>query len=405
MEKKTIVFIIMDGLGDRTSDRMKGRTPLEAAYTPNMDHMARNGIAGMIYPVKQGLVCGSDTSHLSLLGYDPLKVYTGRGPFEAMGLGMDVMAGDIAFRANYATRKGKTIADRRAGRIDESTEPLSRAISIGIDGIKFDVSSGVEHRAALVMHGHGLSSDVSDTDPHENGKEVHIPTPKNESAAITSSILEKYLEKSRIILDEHQMNQKRIADGKLPANELLLRGAGKAPDLEQFQEKYSMKGSYIIGIPMIRGLAKMIGMNEIPVKGMTGSHNTNYNGKLVAASENIGKTDFILMNIKAPDAAAHDRNPEKKLEAMERIDAAMENILGREDECLVILTGDHSTSSVSGEHTGDPVPVVFYTAGQRKLGATGFNENHCSKTGFSMESGNVMNYSMQLVDRLEKYGA
>ena len=111
------------------------------------------------------------------------------------------------------------------------------------------------------------------------------------------------------------------------------------------------------------------------------------------------------MNIKAPDAAAHDRNPERKLEAMERIDAAMEKILGREDESLIVLTGDHSTSSMSGEHTGDPVPVVFYTAGIGKQSATGFNEKHCSRTGFTMESGDAMNYSLQLVDRLEKYGA
>ena len=405
MEKKTIVFIIMDGLGDRPTYKLKDRTPMEAAYTPNMDYMARNGKAGMIYPVKQGLVCGSDTSHLSLLGYDPLKVYTGRGPFEAMGLGMDVMAGDIAFRANYSTRKGRIVLDRRAGRIEESTEPLSRAISIEVDGMKIDVSSGVEHRAALVMHGPGLSPEVSDTDPHENGKEIHKSEPKNENAISTTRILEKYLEKSRTILDEHPINRKRIADGKMPANELLLRGAGKAPDLEPFHEKYSMNGSYIIGIPMIKGLAKMIGMKEIPVKGMTGGHNTNYNGKLVAASENIGRSDFILMNIKAPDAAAHDRNPERKLEAMERIDAAMKNILGREDESLIVLTGDHSTSSMSGEHTGDPVPVVFYTAGIGKQSATGFNEKHCSRTGFTMESGDAMNYSLQLVDRLEKYGA
>ena len=405
MEKKTIVFIIMDGLGDRPSAKLKERTPLEAAYTPNMDYMARNGIAGMIYPVRQGLVCGSDTSHLSLLGYDPLKVYTGRGPFEAMGLGMDVMAGDIAFRANYATRKDRTIVDRRAGRIDEPTEPLSKAISIEIDGVKIEVSSGVEHRAALVMHGPGLSPEVSDTDPHVNGKEAHHSMPENETATRTSIILEKYLERSRSILDEHPMNRKRVADGKMPANEILLRGAGKAPELEQFQQKYSMNGSYIIGIPMIRGLAKMIGMKEIPVKGMTGSHNTNYNGKLIAASENIGRSDFILMNIKAPDAAAHDRDPIKKMEAMERIDSAIENIFGREDESLIILTGDHSTSSMSGEHTGDPVPVVFYSAGVRKQGATGFNEKDCARTGFVMESGNAMNYSMQLVDRLEKYGA
>ncbi len=405
MDKKTIVMIIMDGLGDRPSRILKNKTPMEAAYTPNMDYMARNGISGMVYPVNTGLVCGSDTSHLSLLGYDPLKVYTGRGPFEAMGLNMEVNAGDIAFRANYATRDGKIIKDRRAGRIEEDTSPLSKAISMEMDGIKFSVASGVEHRAALVMHGPGLSEFITDTDPHENGKEVHRAAPLDPKGKKTAESLESYLSRSREIMDRHPINMKRVSSGKLPANELLLRGAGRAPDLEAFSKKYGMNGSYIIGIPMIRGLSRMLGMKEIKVSGITGSHNTNYEGKLSAASENVGKTDFILMNIKAPDAAAHDRDPLKKVDAMEKIDHAMGHILGKEDQCLVILTGDHSTSSVSGEHTGDPVPLVFYTAGQRVISSSMFSERNCSRTGFSMDSGNVMNFGLQLVDRLEKYGA
>lgn len=403
--RKSIILIVMDGLGDRPAKSLNNRTPLESAYIPNMNHMARNGISGMLYPVHQGIVCGSDTSHLSLLGYDPEEVYTGRGPFEAMGLGMSVHPGDVAFRANFATREGNIIKDRRAGRIEISTEELSKALSMKIEDIDISVSSGVEHRAALVMHGPGLSGDVTDSDPHEVNRKVKRIEPKDEKSEKTARIINEFLERSRKILDDHPLNRSRLSSGRLPANELLLRGAGQAPFLAPFKEKYGMEGAYIIGIPMIRGLAEMIGLKRIDVPGITGGKNTNYDGKLRYARENSDKFDFILMNIKAPDAAAHDMRPEEKREVLEKIDEAMGNILGIEDRTLVILTGDHSTSSISGEHTGDPVPVTFYTGGTRKLRADGFNEKACSETGFSIESGRLMTFALQLTDRLEKYGA
>ncbi len=403
--KKSIVLIVMDGLGDRPSKSLNNRTPLESAYTPNMNHMARNGISGLLYPVHPGIVCGSDTSHLSLLGYNPEEVYTGRGPFEAMGLGMRVNQGDVAFRANFATREGEIIKDRRAGRIEQSTEELSEAISMDIEDIQIRVSSGVEHRAALVMHGPGLSGDVSDSDPHEINKKVRKVDPRNDKAEKTARVINEFLERSRKILDEHPLNLSRIRNGKMPANEILLRGAGQAPFLTSFQEKYGMKGAYIIGIPMIKGLAEMVGLAKIDVPGITGGKNTNYMEKLRYARDNSEKYDFILMNIKAPDAAAHDMNPEEKRQVIEKTDEAMGQILGIEDSSLIILTGDHSTSSTTGEHTGDPVPVTFYTGGIRRIGANAFNEKSCSKTGFSLESGSLMNFAMQLTDRLEKYGA
>ncbi len=403
--KKSIILIIMDGLGDRPSEKFRGRTPLEASYTPNMNRMARNGISGLMYSVDQGMVCGSDTSHLSILGYDPRKVYTGRGPFEAMGLGMEVKPGDIAFRANYGTRKDHKVIDRRAGRIEDSTEELSNALSMEIEDVKITVKSGVEHRAALVMHGPGLSEKITDSDPHQAGEEIRRVEPLEKEADKTARILNEYLERSRKILDGAPLNKKRVNEGKLPANELLLRGAGQAPVIPSFEEKYGMKGAYIIGIPMIKGLAEMIDLKRIEVPEITGGKNTNYTGKLRAARENSSKFDFILMNIKAPDATAHDRSPEEKKWVMERIDEAMGNLLGIEDDALVILTGDHSTSSTTGEHTGDPVPLILYTSGIRKIPSERFSEGACARTGFTIKSGDLMNYALQITDRLEKYGA
>ena len=403
--KKSIVLIIMDGLGDRPSPILGGRTPMDSSYMPNMNRMARKSIGGLMHPFKKGIVCGSDTSHLSILGYDPEKYYTGRGPFEALGLGMKVEPGDIAFRANYATRDGNIIKDRRAGRIRDSTSSLSRDISFKVDDVQIEVASGVEHRAALLMKGSGLSDKIKDTDPHEVGKVYEQPEFTEEEGRKTSYILKNYMEKARKILENHSFNQNLLRNGHLPANELLLRGAGRAPMLENFGKKYGLNAGYIIGIPMIRGLAEMVGMEKIKVSGMTGSTDTNYRGKIEAVANNMGKYDFILVNIKATDVAAHDKNPVLKREVMEKIDEAMELLVELKDRALFILTGDHSTSSTSGEHTGDPVPILFYTSGINTLPAESFTERSCGKTGFTLRGLNVMDYALQLTERLEKYGA
>ncbi len=402
---KSIVLIIMDGLGDRPSVQFSGKTPMEAAYMPNFNRLARKSLCGVMHPYEVGITCGSDTSHLSILGYDPEKYYTGRGPFEALGLGMKLNPGDIAFRANYATRDGNVISDRRAGRITDTTTDLSSAISMKLDDVEIEVGSGVEHRAALVMRGKNLSDKISDTDPHMAGKPVLNPLPTEEDGERTSKILTEYLKRSREILDNHPFNASLKSRGLPVANELLLRGPGKVPDLENFGVKYGLDPAYIVGIPIIKGLAEMVGMKQIKVKGITGSTDTNYSGKIRSAIQNLDKYNFILLNIKATDAASHDRNPILKRTVMERIDEEIEPLSGILDKTLVIFTGDHSTSSLSGEHTGDPVPIMFCSDSILINPAQSFNEHACMKTGFNIKGLDVMNYAMQLTERQEKYGA
>lgn len=403
---KKIFLVVLDGLGDRPNDELQNRTALQAAYRPNLNKLTREGQGGLMHPISPGYRTGSDTSHLSLLGYDPEEFYTGRGPFEAMGLGMEVLGGDIAFRANfsYVNEKG-IVEDRRAGRITEGTDDLAKALSFTVDGIEFFVKAGVEHRAALVMRGKGLSDLITDSDPHEPGLEAHEVKALDEKALFTAEVLNKYLSMARKKLQDHEVNAKRKKEGKVPANELLLRGAGQAPSLTSFEQRYGMKAACISGIPMITGICRLVGMDSIPVKGATGRLDSNFKAKFEAAYRTLEKYDFLIMNIKATDVAGHDGDAPAKRDAIQRIDAAMNGIEHILPETVLCVTGDHSTPCSMKDHSGDPLPILFNTNGIRVDEASLFDEIACSRGSYHIKSGDVMTILLQLSDRSEKYGA
>ena len=403
---KNILLIVIDGLGDRPNAIFNGLTALEYAYTPNMDRLAGMGTNGLMYPVDIGVVAGSDTSHLSILGYDPSLVYTGRGPFEAMGLGISVKPGDIAFRANFATvDPSGTVTDRRAGRSSMETGKLAREISMNIDGIDFLVKEGVEHRAALVMRGKDLSPDVSDSDPHSAGARVKRIEAKSESGKFTAGVLNKYLDTARKILRESPSNSKRKQHGLPEANELLIRGAGIVPELQDFSSKFGLKAACVAGVPIITGIASLAGMEIHKNERMTGTVNSDFDAKISTALDLLGKYDFVLVNIKGPDVAGHDRNPVLKKEVIERIDKAFERLIPAGSGNVICITGDHSTPCSVGEHSGDPVPILLYTEGCRRDGVNAFNEVASAGGSLRIKSGEVMRYLMQMSDRSEKYGA
>ncbi len=403
---KKIFLIVLDGLGDRPNEELMGRTPLQAAYRPNLNKLTRDGQGGMMHPVTPGYRTGSDTSHLSLLGYDPEKFYTGRGPFEAMGLGMTVLGGDVAFRANFSTVDEKGIVvDRRAGRITKGTDRLAQDLSFSVDGVEFFVKAGVEHRGALVMRGEGLSDLITDSDPHDTGMKVHEVKALDERAKFTADVLNKYLSLAREKLRKHEINLEREKEGKPPANELLVRGAGLAPTLTPFQELFGMRAASISGIPMITGICKLVGMESISVDGATGRLDSNFRAKFEAAYRTLENYDFLIMNIKATDVAGHDGDPLAKRDAIQKIDAAMKDIGHILNDTVICVTGDHSTPCVMKDHSGDPLPILFNTRGIRKDNAKLFDEITCTKGTYHINSGDVMRILLQLSDRAEKYGA
>ena len=403
---KKIFLIVLDGLGDRPNIELQGRTALQAAYKPNLNRLVKEGQAGIMHPVSPGSRTGSDTSHLSLLGYDPAKYYTGRGPFEAMGLGMTVLGGDIAFRANFgAVDANGVVTDRRAGRITSGTDKLADALTFSVNGIDFFVKAGVEHRAALVMRGKGLSDRITDSDPHEPGLKVREVKPLDEKGKFTADVLNKYLSMARKKLTDHPVNTERIREGKEPANELLIRGAGQAPTLTPFSELFGMKAACISGIPMITGICRLVGMDSIAVKGATGRLDSDFRAKFEAAYKTLNDYDFLIMNVKATDIAGHDGNPIAKRDAIQRIDTAMKDIDKILQDTVVCITGDHSTPCAMKDHSGDPLPILFSTGGIRKDRAKLFDEISCTEGTYNINSGDVMKILLQLSDRAEKYGA
>jgi len=406
------IIMIIDGMGDRPIKELGYKTPLEAANTPNMDKMAELGICGIMDPIRPGIRAGSDTSHISILGYDPYEVYTGRGPFEAAGVGLNVLPGDIAFRCNFSTADDNgIITDRRAGRIREGTEEIASYIN-GMeiaDDVEIIFKESTGHRAVLVLRGNGLSDQISDADPKHEGnppKKV-IPLDESQEAKKTAEILNKVVIKSYNLLKDHPINLKRIEAGESPANIIIPRGAGAVPYVEPFGQKYGLKPVCIAETGLIKGIASIAGMELIDIEGATGGVDTNLEnierGILETATSN--DYNFMLINVDGADEAGHDGQMHEKVKFIEKVDAMMEKLMKIPD-VYFILTADHSTPISTMDHTGDPVPILINGPEVRVDDVTKFNERSVVKGGMCRIRGcNVMDILMDLMNMSTKFGA
>ena len=405
------IIMIIDGMADRPIKELGYKTPLEAAVTPNMDKMAENGICGIMDPIRPGIRAGSDTSHISILGYDPYEVYTGRGPFEAAGVGVDVLPGDIAFRCNFSTAdESGIITDRRAGRIREGTEEIAQSI----DGMELDedveviFKESTGHRAVLVLRGNGLSDQISDADPKHDGKPPKkvFALDETEEAVKTADILNKFVQKSYDLLKDHPVNLKRIESGENPANIIIPRGAGAVPKVKSFGEKYGLNPVCIAETGLIKGIAIIAGMKLIDIEGATGGIDTNLenikNGIIETASKDY---NFMLINVDGADEAGHDGQMEEKVKFIEKVDSVIGELMKIED-VYFILTADHSTPISTMDHTGDPVPIVITGPEVRVDDVKKFNERSAAKGGLCRIRGNnVMDILMDLMNISTKFGA
>ena len=372
-----ILFIILDGLGDKPIKEFGNKTPLEKAKTPNLDYLVQNGICGLISPVFFGDFPTSKDAHLSLFGYDLKKWSIGRGVFEALGIDMKLKKGDIALRGNFATiDKEFVIIDRRAGRISEPDSLIKRLNGIIIDRVKFFLKKSVSHRFALILRGKNLSEKISDGDFHKSkirAPEIK-PIDKTKSAEFTASILNKFLIKTSEILKEHPLNKERGEKGFLPANYLLVREAGKLKEIPSFKKKWQRKSCCIAGGGLYKGIAKVLKMDLIKVKGATGRADTDISGKLKAAKKAFKKYNFCYLHIKATDNFSHDGDFLGKKKFIEKFDSFLP-ILFDLKNTIIVITADHCTPCKVREHTKDPVPVLVY--GNGKNGVQKFCEKNC----------------------------
>lgn len=401
-----ILLVVADGMGDRPSKIIGGLTPLQYARMKFVNSIVRDSMVGLMDPIAPGIRPGSDTSHLALLGYNPFEVYTGRGPFEAAGLGMDLKPGDIAFRCNFSTvDENMVVVDRRAGRIKDHTVELAKELDgIEIDGVKFFVKAGVEHRAALVMRGENLSPLVSDADPHKVGAKVKEVEPLSKEAEFTAKVLNKFIKEAYEILSKHPINVERVSRGLLPANILLPRGAGIVPKLESVDSRYGIRSACVVGIPLVKGICRLAGMHCEELKTATGSYDTDYNGKIKRALELLKSGyDFVLVNYKATDLAGHDGDPLKKAEVIEKIDSALSQTVG--EDILLAFTADHTTPCNFKDHTGDPVPILIYGEGLRRDEVSRFDEISVSRGSLRLRGQDIINVLMNYAGMAEIFGA
>jgi 2,3-bisphosphoglycerate-independent phosphoglycerate mutase len=371
---KKIILIVIDGLGDEPIPQLRNKTPLEAAKTPNFDFLARNGICGLVLPWREkGKLPTSEDTHLAIFGFNPKKSNPGRGVLEVLGIGEKIKKGDVCFRGNFATvDENLRIIDRRAERIEDTEDLIESLNRIKIKGVKVIVKKAFGHRIGIIFRGKNLSANVSSNDP----KKVGVKVLKIKGQKKMVKILEEFLEKARAILGNHPKNKERIKEGKLPANYILLRGAGKFKKIKSFKEKYGLKAGFIAGGTLYKGIGRYLGMEEIKVKGADGTIKTNLKGKFLAVKNAIKNFDFIFLHIKACDNLAEDGKFLEKKEFIEKIDKNLKPILNLKD-VLIVITGDHSTCSLKKSHCVLPNPILIY--GTKKDGCKKFSERECKK--------------------------
>ncbi|HDO35606.1 MAG TPA: cofactor-independent phosphoglycerate mutase [Nitrospirae bacterium] len=382
------IVIIGDGMTDRPLKELDGKTPLQAAFTPNMDRLARTGILGMARTIPRGFSPGSDVANLSIMGYDPGAYYSGRAPLEAASMGVELDGDDVAYRCNLVTLKYNRTRDRAvmedysAGHItSEEADELIRAVAseLGSDEISF--YPGISYRHLMVWK--GGEYEVECIPPHDIiGKEIteYLPCGKGED------VLRDLMNASVSVLEHHPVNKKRASEGKPAANSIWLWGQGKKLDIPTFEEKYHLSGALVSAVDLTKGLGVYAGLEILRVPGVTGYLDTNYSGKAEYSLKALERHDFVYIHVEAPDEAGHSGNYRDKIKAIEDIDALVVGSIIRGvksfESYRILLMPDHPTPIEIRTHSDDPVPFVIYDSGdQRDNGDATFDESIAEREG------------------------
>ena len=393
------IVLVGDGMGDYKVAELNNRTPLQAAYKPNMDSLSMKGVMGRVRLAPDGFYPGSDVTQLSLLGYDPAKYYTGRSPLEAASIGVALAADDVAYRCNLVTltRGGEYISSNVSGDVvmedysgghigtDEARELiLSLDKELGSDVFRF--YPGMSYRHLFVWK--GGETDVKCTPPHDfTGKPLSDRLPSGNGVDVLTDIMEKALR----ILSSHPTNRKRRDRGEKPANGIWLWGQGKAPKLKTFHEKYGLNGAMIAAVDLMRGIGKYAGFDVVDVPGATGYLDTNYRGKAEYALRELETKDVVYVHVEAPDEAGHNGDVSGKVKAIEDIDEKVVGTIlkGMKDKgpFRILILCDHWTPVSIRTHTPEPVPFILYDSGEVTKSNRCYDEANASDSGVFVEDG------------------
>lgn len=386
------IVVLGDGMADYPVEALGGKTPLEYAKTPMMDELAGKGLVGLVHTIPEGMSPGSDTANLSVLGYNPKIYYTGRSPLEALSIGVAMKETDIALRCNIVTVSEeepypeKTILDHSSGEIStQEAAVLLDAVRQELESELYRFFVGTSYRHLMIWD----RGDVVDlTPPHDIlGKTIRDFLPKEEA-------LRRMMEKSYDILNHHPINEERAKRGLNKANSIWFWGAGTRPALTSFEEKTGKRGVMISAVDLLKGIAIGAGMKVAEVEGADGTLHTNYEGKAKAAVDALLQDglDFAYIHIEAPDEMGHQGSLERKLKAIEYLDARVIRVVKEEldaagVEYRLLITPDHPTPLALRTHVAEPVPFLLYdsTKERRRIGF--YNESEAAQSSLVLENG------------------
>jgi len=426
------IIVSLDGATDVPIPALDNKTPFETANIPTLDQIAREGMSGVLYPIGRFNIPGSDTAHLAILGYDPFTMYTGRGPLEVAGVGIDLKPGDVSIRCNYVTIDDDfKLISRTAGYPREGTEALEEAlnkITLSDSKVKVRFKNSQDYRCVLHFRGPNISAEISDNDPSYNviindsdsmsklkPGEMKIvtakPLTKDAAAKHMADLLNEYVLKAHKVLDAHPFNKDRRTKGQLAVNGLMPRGPGATPKIENFEQKWGIKGGCVCGTGLIKGICRLAGMKVASVPGATGYIDTNYEGKAEAALQLLGDgCDVVLAHVEGIDEVAHDKNVEAKIKAIgEASERLVKKLVNAADDNLVLcILSDHTTSSIRGDHISEPTELVIWSKSRlyRPDGLKSFCEREFFKGSLhSLVGLDVMPLLLGVMQKTSKFGA
>lgn len=370
-------YVLLDGCGDRPNPGLNYTTPLEAAFTPNLDDLARRSKLGRVVTVGRGVAPESDIAVFNMLGYSFAEGYPGRGVIEAVGSGLEVSDGDLALRANLASVKGRRILDRRAGR--DLTQEEAQALADDLKGIKlneasFDYRATISYRGVLVVRANGgLSGEISNTDPayvrvggfgaaksisSDEAALSCTPLTDTKAAKRAADLVNEFVSKSAMVLAESDVNRERVRAGKLPANYLLLRDAGDhRPRVKSFEDRHGLRGTAIVEMPAEVGIAKLLGMKMVSVR-----DRQDLKEKARLFNQGIREGELVYAHLKGPDEFGHDGDAVGKKKSIESIDRDFfAAVAGVPHDVRIGVSCDHATPCTVRMHAADPVPLLATT--------------------------------------------
>ncbi|HTB22036.1 MAG TPA: cofactor-independent phosphoglycerate mutase [bacterium] len=381
------VVVLMDGVSDRPSAALGGRTPLQAAHKPNLDRLCAAGTLGSMKTGPESLPMGSDVGNMAVLGYDPSRYYSGRAPLEAKALGVEVKKGEFAFRANLVHVADGVMDDYSAGHIStEEGRELIKMLDKRLGSDKIRLAGGTQYRHLALLKGSSFEN-AKCTPPHDiTGRPIEEFLPKGAG----HKEIRRLMDDSRFLLEGHEVNRERRSAGKKTANMVWLWGQGRAVELPSFAERYGLKGSVITAVDLIRGLGVAVGLDVVEVPGATGWIDSNFKGKAEAALKSLKKKDFVFVHLEATDEAGHKGDAQAKVKAVELIDA---EVVGRIAEGLagaewrLLVTPDHATPLETRTHAYDAVPYFVYDSTRPSEGGKPYTEADALAAGKTLEKG------------------